>query len=210
MGFDRVTNRQIFHITHVNNLQSIIKMDRLWCDAQRVEQGLVNTNIGYNHIKARRMAHPVNVSQGGTLGEYVPFNFCSRSVMLFVVSRGHENYTEGQTPVIHLVSSIDSIIESGQPWAFTDRHADLGYANQYDSLDELDNVDWSVMPEKYWSGDSDISEKRQAEFLVHDYCPWTAIEEIAVINQNIREQVELALQNSIHKPAVKICRNWYY
>ncbi len=205
-----MANKQIFHITHVDNLPGIINMECLWCDAQRLARGFVNTNIGYSHIKARRMAHPVTVSEGGTLGSYVPFNFCPRSVMLYVVSQGHENYTDGQEPIIHFVSSIDSIVASGRPWAFTDRHADLGYANQYDSLDDLDNVDWSVMPKSYWAADSDTSEKRQAEFLVHDWCPWTAIEEIVVINQRVKEQVELALKNSTHKPPVKIRRNWYY
>ena len=202
-------NKQIFHITHVNNLPGIIAMDRLWCDAQRISQGFGNTNIGYSHIKARRLTHPVTVSEGGTLGDYVPFNFCPRSVMLFVVSRGHDNYREGQEPIVHLVSSIDSIVATGRPCAFTDRHADLGYANQYDSLDDLDKVDWAVMPERYWN-DYEKKEKRQAEFLVHDYCAWAVIEEIAVINQSVKEKVEMALAGATHKPAVYIRRNWYY
>jgi len=202
-------NKKIFHITHVNNLPGIITMDRLWCDAQRMAQGIGNTNIGYSHIKARRMAHPVTVSEGGSLGDYVPFNFCPRSVMLFVVSRGHENYDDGQEQIIHLQSSTDSIIKTGRPYAFTDRHADLGYANQYDSLDDLNKVDWAVMQAKYWP-DPDIKEKRQAEFLVHDYCPWIAIEEISVINQSVKNKVEAALVNSTYKPAVQIRRNWYY
>lgn len=205
-----MANKRIYHITHVNNLPSIIEMDRLWCDSQRLAQGFGNTNIGYSHIKARRMTHPVTVSKGGTLGNYVPFNFCPRSVMLYVVSQGHENYEEGQEPIIHFVSSIDSILASKRPWAFTDRHADLFYAEQYESLDELANIDWAVMPERYWGGDSDKKEKRQAEFLVHDWCPWTAIEEIAVINQSVKNQVETALGKSMHKPPVQIRRNWYY
>lgn len=202
-------NKQIFHITHVDNLPGIIAMDRLWCDSQRIAQGFENTNIGYSHIKARRMAHSVTVSEGGTLGNYVPFNFCPRSVMLFVVSRGHENYNQGQMPIVHLVSSVDTIVASGRPWAFTDRHAELGYANQYDSLDDLDKVDWDVMPERYWS-ESEKKEKRQAEFLVHDYCPWEFIQKIVVINQEFKEKVESALIGGSHKPTVQIRRNWYY
>ena len=204
-----MSNKQIFHITHVDNLMGIIASGCLWCDAQRLAQGFGNTNIGYSHIKARRMAHAVTVSKGGTLGNYVPFNFCPRSVMLYVVSIGHENYDQGQTPIIHLVSSVNTIVASGRPWAFTDRHADLGYSIQYDSLDDLGNVDWEVMSERYWS-ETDKKEKRQAEFLVHDYCPWETIQEIVVINQEVKDMVEAALTASAHKPAVKIDRNWYY
>ena len=94
-----MTNRAIYHITHANNLEHIVREGRLWCDAQRIARGLTNTNIGYSHIKARRMRHPVTVAAGGTLGDYVPFNFCPRSVMLYVVAQGHENYREGQQAI---------------------------------------------------------------------------------------------------------------
>ena len=148
--------------------------------------------------------------RGETLGQYVPFNFCPRSVMLYVINQGHVDYKEGQSPILHLVSSIESIIASGRPWFFTDRHADLLYAQQFDSLDDLDKIDWTVMPARYWAGDPDMKEKRQAEFLVYDWCPWSAIKEIAAINQSVKNQVELDLKPSAHKPAVQIRRDWYY
>ncbi len=155
------------------------------------------------------MRHPVTVAAGGTLGNYVPFNFCPRSVMLYVVAQGHENYQEGQQPIVHLVSSIETIRAIGRPWLFTDRHADLGYANQYDTVDRLGEVDWSVMLERYWS-DPEVKEKRQAEFLVHDWCPWEAIETIGVINQAIMARVEAAIAGAGHKPRVEVHPDWYY
>lgn len=181
----------------------------MWCDAQRIARGLANTNIGYSHIKERRMRHSVTVAAGGTLGNYVPFNFCPRSVMLYVVAQGHENYQEGQQPIVHLVSSIEAIGATGRPWLFTDRHADLGYANQYDTLDKLGEVDWAVMPLTYWS-EPEVKEKRQAEFLVHDWCPWEAVEVIGVIDQAIAARVEAAITGAAHKPRVEVHRDWYY
>lgn len=204
-----MTNHAIYHITHVDNVANIVHEDRLWCDAQRIARGLVNTNIGYSHIKERRMRHPVTVATGGTLGNYVPFNFCPRSVMLYVVSQGHENYHEGQQPIVHLVSSIETIRATGRPWLFTDRHADLGYANQFDTLDKLGEVDWEVMPLKYWS-DPEVKEKRQAEFLVYDWCPWEAIEAIGVVDRDIAARVEAAIAGAGHKPRVVVHRDWYY
>ncbi len=205
-----MTNRAIYHITHVENLASIIQQARLWSDAQRVAQGFASTNIGYSHIKARRMRRTVTVAAGGTLGEYVPFNFCARSVMLFVVAQGHENYADGQKPIVHLVSSIQAVQASGRPWFFTDRHADLGYAEQIDSLERLDEVDWAVMPVRQWGGDEEVKEKRQAEFLVHDWCPWTAIEAIGVIDQEVAARVTAAIAGAAHRPRVEIHRDWYY
>jgi hypothetical protein len=81
------------------------------------------------------------------LGDYVPFNFCNRSVMLYVIHRDSvEGYDGGQEPVVHLVSSVGRAIGSGRPWAFTDRHAELGYAKYFESTDNEGEVDWSVMP----------------------------------------------------------------
>src|SRR5579859_2568373 len=79
---DSLMNPAIFHITHVDNLPSIVAEGALWCDAKRVELGLPCTNIGHRHIKERRMRRVVPAAARGTLGQYVPFNFCSRSVML--------------------------------------------------------------------------------------------------------------------------------
>ncbi len=204
-----MTNRAIYHITHADNLANIAREGRLWCDAQRITRGFANANIGYSHIKERRMRHPVTVAEGGTLGNYVPFNFCPRAVMLYVVSQGHENYREGQQPIVHLVSSIETIRATGRPWFFTDRHADLGYANQFDTLDKLGEVDWAVMPLKYWSN-LEVKEKRQAEFLVHDWCPWEAIEAIGVVDRDIAARVEAAIAGAGHKPRVVVHRDWYY
>ena len=204
-----MTSPATFHITHADNLENIVREGRLWCDAQRIARGLANTNIGYSHIKERRMRHQVTVSAGGTLGNYVPFNFCPRSVMLYVVSQGHENYREGQQPIVHLVSSIEAIRATGRPWFFTDRHADLGYANQFDTPDKLNEVDWSVMPLQYWS-ESEVKEKRQAEFLVYEWSPWEAIESIGVMDQAMAIWVEAAIAGAGHRPRVEVHRDWYY
>ena len=205
-----MTNRAIYHITHADNLAGIVREGCLWSDAQRIARGFASMNIGYSHIKARRMRRLVTVSAGGTLGDYVPFNFCPRSVMLYVVSQGHADYTGGQRPIVHLVSSIDAIQATGRPWFFTDRHADLSYARQFDSLAALDEVDWAVMPLRQWGGDQEVKEKRQAEFLVHDWCPWSAIEIIGVMDREIAAQVEAAVAGAAHRPRVEVHRDWYY
>jgi hypothetical protein len=82
----------LFHITHVDNLSGILREGGLWCDAERIARHLASTNIGHLHIKNRRLSRPVTTRAGGRLGDYVPFNFCPRSVMLYAVHRGHQDY----------------------------------------------------------------------------------------------------------------------
>lgn len=205
-----MSDRPIYHITHVENLAGILAEGRLWCDAKRIERALATTGIGYSHIKDRRMRRRVTVAAGGTLGSYVPFNFCPRSVMLYVVAQGHGDYRGGQTPILHLASSIEAAVATRRPWFFTDRHADLGYARQLDSLDQLDEVDWSVMARQQWGGDSEVKARRQAEFLVHEWFPWEAVEQIGVIDAKVAQQVRAALVGAAHQPRVEVRRDWYY
>ncbi|MGC4093110.1 MAG: DUF4433 domain-containing protein [Polyangiaceae bacterium] len=201
------SNPQIFHITHVENIESILAHGCLWSDSQRIKRSLETTNIGYSHIKERRLNRPVTTTFGRKLGDYVPFNFCPRSVMLYVVSRGHDDYAGGQEDIVHLVSSVNTATRLGKQWAFTDLHADLGYASYFTSLDDLGEVDWSVMPLTYWAND-DTKQKRQAEFLVFDSFPWSAVETIGVKSVSVRARLRSLLPSGA--PPVAIRPDWYY
>lgn len=128
----------IYHITHLDNLPNIIRAECLWSDAQRIRRKLACTNIGHKHIKERRLKRLVQAAAGGKLGEYVPFNFCPRSVMLCTISHGHKNYSGGQERIVHLVTSVERAVQSGRACAFSDRHAELAYAVISDDLDQLE------------------------------------------------------------------------
>lgn len=199
-------DRRIYHITHVTNLPGIITQD-LVCDAERIKQSLASTNIGYAHIKKRRLTRRVPTRGGGNLGDYVPFNFCPRSVMLYVVNKGHGDYSGGQEQVVHLVSTIATATRLGRPWAFTDRHAEVGHALYFNDLAELDQVPWTAVDAQSWSS---VKEEKQAELLVKTSFPWTAIEEIGVMSNAVAATVHQMLTASSHRPPVVVRPGWYY
>lgn len=201
-------NPSIFHITHVENIASIIAHGCLWSDSQRISRNLATTNIGYAHIKQRRLNRPVPTGIGRKLGDYVPFNFCPRSVMLYVVARGHADFVGGQDEIVHLASSVNTAIALPRPWAFTDLHADLGYASYFSSLDKLGEVDWAVMPLTYWADSDDTKQKRQAEFLVYESFPWSAVERIGVKSAATAAKLRPLLPHGT--PPVAIEPDWYY
>jgi hypothetical protein len=197
----------IYHITHIDNLPGILREGGLWCDAQRIKKNLATTNIGYVHIKQRRLARKVTTRADGMLGEYVPFNFCSRSVMLCAIYRAHDDYNGGQESVLHLVSSVSKATSLGRPWAFSDRHAELGHALHYDDWAHADEVQWAVMNLTWWNN---VKEERQAEFLVHDFLPWTAVLGIGVMTPAMGGRAQQVLKGAAHQPAVAVHRDWYY
>lgn len=198
----------ISHITHIDNLARIIQAGCLWSDAKRIELGFANQNIGYSHIKQRRLLRPVRVAAGGTLGQYVPFNFCPRSVMLFVVSRGHDDYRGGQDNILHLISDIETVQGLNSQCFFTDIHADLDYAEQIDDFNRLAELDLArIKSERYWQ---EFKEEKQAEFLAFESVPWQAIGHIGVNNQATADQVNEVLGTVDHKPRVLVQPDWYY
>lgn len=197
----------VFHITHVKNLPGILAEEGLWCDAERLARNLITTNIAYSHIKQRRMRRAVPAAAGGTLADYVPFNFCPRSVMLYPIARGHVDYQGGQDSVLHLVSRLSRVQAAGGTFAFTDRHAYLAHALYFDDVADLHHVPWHVMNARQWQA---VKEERQAELLVHRFVPWTAVIGIGVRSEEVAEQVRQILRGQVHIPGVKVQPSWYY
>ena len=198
----------VSHITHIDNLASILSQECLWSDAKRIQLGLSNQNIGYSHIKERRLQRAVSVSAGGTIGQYVPFNFCPRSVMLYVIHKGHDDFLYGQDRVLHLISDVDTIQSTNPSCFFTDIHADLEYAEQIDDFSRLAELDIKrIINETFWQ---DFKEEKQAEFLAFESVPWQTINKIGVKTQDVADEVNALLQNAQHKPAVTVEPRWYY
>jgi hypothetical protein len=114
-----------------------------------------------------------------------------------------------QADVVHLVSRVSAATKLGRPWAFTDRHAELAHALHFDDLSQLSEVRWDVMPERYWA---EVKEERQAEFLVQEFFPWTAVTEIAVMSPptGVKVQDAMATAAASHRPPVNVRPQWYY
>lgn len=204
----------IFHITHVNNLPSIIANGGLHTCGTLRQAGVSYRDIAYPTLQDRRARKAVSCGAGGTLHDYVPFYFAPRSPMLYTISKGNvPGYTEGQRPVIHLVSSAQAVQEAGLSFVFTDGHGIMDISNFYDDLGQLHQVDWQIMQERIWRdtvADPDRSRRRQAEFLVHGFVPLELIFHIGVSGTGIKTQTELILSNAASRPRVEIRTDWYY
>jgi hypothetical protein len=101
---------KIYHITHVRNLPQIVRAGRIWSDAKRIELGLQNEIVGMAEIKKRRLEElDVKCHPGTKVGQYVPFYFCFRSSMLYILHRGNHpglEYREGQRRIVHLQADL--------------------------------------------------------------------------------------------------------
>jgi hypothetical protein len=208
---------EIYHITHVDNLSSIIGDGGLWSDAERIRRGLIHQNAGLTEIKQSRLTErEVKCHPGTMVGEYVPFYFCPRSIMLYLLYRGNRQgltYTGGQRPIVHLVADLEETVEwaneQGVRWAFSNHNAGTAYADFFSDLDDLDKVHWNAVAATDFR-DFVIKDGKQAEFLLFEWFPWELIKTIGVINDPVAGQVQAALGTHVSRPRVEIRREWYY
>lgn len=74
---------------------------------------------------------------------------------------------------------------------------------------------WGMVYQRYWRdevGDMDRQRRKQAEFLVHQFCPWSTVQEIGVLNTQVKGRVEETLEGSepAWRPVVNVRAGWYY
>lgn len=205
---------KIYHICHVDRLPSIIASAGLLSDAALQQQALPGTVIGMNHIKQRRLQELSLTSHPALhVGDCVPFYFCPRSVMLFLIHRQNPEltYRGGQGPIVHLEADLHATVQwanaQGWRWAFTLSNAGSYYFEDRANLAQLDEIDWSAVQALNWS---QCRERKQAEFLLEQSFPWHLVERIGVHSQPVYTQVMNALPVLGHRPAVEIRPNWYY
>ncbi|WP_440222483.1 type II toxin-antitoxin system toxin DNA ADP-ribosyl transferase DarT [Dokdonella sp. MW10] len=206
---------KIYHIAHVDRLPSIVASGGLLSDAVVQAQALGGTMIGMSHIKQRRLTELQLASHPGLfVGACVPFYFCPRSVMLYLIHRRNAElaYQGGQASIIHLQADLGAVVAwaNAQParWAFTLSNAGSTYFEDRNDLACLGEINWTAVQATNWSGG--LKEGKQAEFLVEQRFPWHLIERIGVQSAFVYNQVANALPAQGHRPTVEVLPGWYY
>ena len=208
-------NPKIYHIVHLDNLNSIINDNCLWpYSIMQDNPSLIN--IGVPNIKQRRLEKPLTSHPNTFVGEYVPFYFCYRSIMLYLIYRSNNpglEYRGGQQAIIHLEADLKSAIHwaenNNHIWAFTLSNAGSSYFIDYADLKHLDKVNWNAVKSHDFR-DPAMKEGKQAEFLMEKFFPWDLVERIGVYSENENHDVIDSLRIAAHKPVVIVEKNWYY
>ncbi len=135
--------------------------------------------------------------------------------MMYSLYRGNvPEYAQGISSLVHLVTTLERLLEVECAVLTTDRNAVLDYAQFHPGLDALDtSVDWHLMKAKMWNDtidEPDRMERRMAECLVHEVVPWEAFTEIHVRTTERRSEVEELLGARVTANLVRVTPNWYF
>ena len=204
---------KIYHIVHVDRLPSILADGGLFCDTEIVRTRRPGTNIGLDNIKQRRCTElSLNNYPDLFVGACVPFYFCPRSVMLYLIHKRNKElvFQGGQEQIIHLVADLYEAVNwantNGLRWAFTTSNAGSYYFTDYNDLQDLNKINWNAVNARNWAN---CKENKQAEFLLERCFPSSLVVEIGVCSDRIKYQVA-AFVNAKHAPTVRTVPEWYY
>ena len=167
-------------------------------------------------IKKRRLSLPVDCHPGDHVGNYVPFYFCPRSIMLYVIHCANHPelmYRGGQGPIVHLEADLHKAVAwadaNDRRWAFSLSNAGAVYTPFRASLDQLHEVNWSAVAATDFRS-ADVKEGKQAEFLLCHSFPWHLVERIGVLSREVAQKAANAMHGAAYRPTVEIRRDWYY
>jgi len=206
----------ILRLVHVENLPVLLRRGGLYSPNHTPDDGELYRTIHREDVQAKRRTVGISCGPGGTEHDYVPFYFGYRSPMLLQLKTGQvAGYDEGQEPLIYLATTCQSVSSRGGRFVFSDGHGLARFTSWFDDLASLDKVDWGMVYQQYWADspeDMDRQRRKQAECLIHRFCPWDWIEEIVVLNEAAKKRVETVLRAfpaGVSRP-VLMRPGWYY
>lgn len=210
------TPTPILRLVHVTNLVGCLRRGGLYAPNHAPKDNFAYRTIHDVGCQEKRNQRAVPCGPRGVIHDYVPFYFGCLSPMLLRLKSGRvDGYTEGQGPLVYLVSTVQAARDAGTRFVFTDGHGLATFTEWFDDLSKLDEVDWTMVNERYWRDtleDPDRQRRKQAEFLIHRFCEWGLIQKIVVIDAAARRKVEQVFEEvlpALRKP-VEVRSDWYY
>ena len=206
----------ILRFIHVDNLHIYLRRGGIHAPNHTPGDGLIYRTNHDVKVQAKRHVARILCGPKGVVHDYVPFYFGYLSPMMLQLKTGQvPGYNEGQEALVYLVSTAQAVKAGEAGFVFSDGHGIAAFTKWFDDLADLDKVDWDMVYQRYWADtvdDMDRQRRKQAEFLVHRFCDWSLIQEIVVINDQVKAQVEAILGEfpADRQPLATVRRDWYY
>ena len=188
-----------YRISHIKNLPKILEVGL--CTKSHPLASPNYIRIGNPEIINSRNSTKVRLANFGNIGDYVPFYFTPRSIMLYNIVTGYYGSLVPKVDrkdIIIIRCEINKLSKVNR-FFFTDGQANDAFTKHYSDLSQLDQLDWKIIQNSEFSkssDDFDRARRYQAEFLVYNEVPVEAIESILVYNEGTAKFVQNELLRS--------------
>jgi len=199
----------LLRMTHILNIEHILKFGITHRTSTNSNPNFVA--IGDNSLISTRNTKPL--PNGSMLGDFIPFYFGIRTPMLYVIQKGYNgNQITNAEDIVYCITSVEQIIKHKLDFFFTNGHAvdSLSDIFQFSDIQDIETiVDFNATKVKIWKSDldTDLKRRKEAEFLVRQDVPNTAIIGFAVFNQKAKETLKSL---NIEESSIVIKQNYYF
>lgn len=171
------------HMTHINNLDTILKHG-----LQAHNNPYKKKDISNQEVNNRRESRE-NI-YGRKIHEYVPFYFNPRNAMMY------KNKDEDI-----VVLAFDKKLLAQDGILFTDRNASTNSVHFYNKVDDLDKINWNLVKSDRWYDKAPVVKQiMMAEVLVYKQVSISFLKGIYVKN----EVTKVMLMKKYNLPSRKI------
>lgn len=101
----------------------------------------------------------------------------------------------------------------GTHFVFTDSHAYYMWANFYNDLNDLHNIDWQIIQNRNFNRDADDPvkfERYQAEALIHRHLPVEGLLGMVCYNDDVKADLEHEVQKRKLSLSVHVRTGLYF
>ena len=203
----------LYRITHIDNLDFILESGKLTCPSSSdCDPNYIG--IGDVTLISSRSSKEVNIEPNGNFTDYVAFYFGARSPMLYSIQKGFNGVTKrSPETIIYLVTTFENIKEAESQYVFSDGHGYHLMSQFFNTEDDLDEVDWDTVNLNRWNDtehDPDRKRRKQAEFLVYEEVPLSAIIGVGVYNEAAKTNILAKFAEHDFTSNVIVKRDLYY
>ncbi len=196
--------RFFYHFTHIDNLESIIR-NGILCTNEKIKRGINHLNVANNEIQVRRSQMIVTCKPYGTVHDYVPFYFGSKSLMLLGILN---RKTVDQKLMVYMCISIDKLLNDEV--VFTDKSANTTISPSfYNDPAYLDRLYWELIDSNSWHEEGENKNYRMAEALIHERVPIEWIDFYVVFDNECAERIR-EIYNKLGLGEPNICTEPIY
>jgi ssDNA thymidine ADP-ribosyltransferase, DarT len=203
-----------YRICHIENVPEILQNGL--CTKHHPNASKNFVGIGNPDIIDLRDDTPVKIHGYGNIGDYVPFYFTPKSMMLYNIITGY------RAPLVPKRNREDIVVfrclivdlSKSDKFFFSDGQANVtSITEHYNDLKHLDKIDWEIIHKsdfKNEAGDTDKQRRYQAEFLVHSHVPIERVESINVYNEKASDFVKREIAKTDLLIPVNIIPNYFF
>lgn len=201
----------IYRIVHRDNLQIFIDEDKLLSPNRATNPNYIP--IGETDLIRQRGTKDITIDPFGEMRDYIAFYFGTRSPMLYCIYHGYDVQQRPQNEIIYLVSSIETLDSHACKYVFTDGHSFAALSQFFNDKQDLRQIDWNAVRLKRWyntEDDPDRKRRKEAECLIYQEMPLSAIIGIGVYNQEAFDYIIKVMSDNKISIPVRIKPEWYY